>query len=97
MHLQQEEIRRALELVRVYRRSPVAAVMRLVALTVEDSGASVWQVEPYTFAIRLGEGRIEGQLRRLPPVLQYIEQRELAVRLVDVSYRQHVVVTLIAS
>jgi cell division septal protein FtsQ len=94
MHLRYEEAQRALELVRAYTRSPVAAMLRLVSLTVEDSGASVWHVEPYAFAIRLGEGGIEAQLRRLPPVLRYIVQQNLAVRRVDVSYRKRVVVTL---
>jgi cell division septal protein FtsQ len=93
MQLHQREVQRALELVRAYKRAPVAAVMRLVSLAVEDSGASVWEVEPYTFPIRLGEGRVEAQLNRLPLVLQYIEQRDLAVQLVDLSHHQRIVVT----
>lgn len=97
MHLHQEEVQRALELVRIYEKTSVAGMMRLASLTVEDSGVSMWRVEPYPFTIRLGEGGIEAQLNRLPPVLQYIERRGLAVRLVDVSYRQRVVVTLTTS
>ena len=97
MQLQQREVLRALELIRAYKRVPLAERMRLASLTVEESGASLWQVEPYPFRIRVGEGQIEAQLQRLPPVLNYIEQRSLAVRLVDVSYRQRVVVTLITS
>jgi cell division protein FtsQ len=94
MQLRHEEVQRALELVRAYTRSPVATMLRLVSLTVEDSGTSVWQVEPYAFAIRLGEGGVEAQLGRLPPVLRYIVQQDLAVRHVDISYRKRVVVTL---
>jgi cell division protein FtsQ len=97
MHLRQKEVQRALELVRAYKISPVAAMMQLVSFTVEESGVSVWEIEPYAFVIRLGEGGIEAQLGRLPPVLQYVEQRDIAVRLVDVSYRRRVIVTLVAS
>ena len=92
MLLGQPEVQRALELVQAYRTSPVATLLHLVALSVADSGASVWEVEPYAFAVRFGAGQIEPQLRRLPPVLQYIEQNNLAVRVVDASYRQRVIV-----
>ena len=97
MHLRQPEVQRALELVRAYHNAPVASVMRLRSVRVEDSGVSEWEVEPYTFTIRVGEGAVETQLRRLPAVLHYIQERALAVQLVDVSYRQRVVVTLATS
>lgn len=97
MHLRQPEVQRALELVRAYHNAPMASVMRLMALRVEDSGVSEWEVEPYRFTIRVGEGAVETQLERLPVVLQYIQESALAVRLVDVSYRQRVVVTLATS
>ena len=92
MSLRQPEVRRALELVRVYSTSPVATMMHLTSLTVEDSGASVLQVEPQPFAVRLGPEQIERQLGRLPPVLRYLEQKKLGVRLVDVSYRKRAIV-----
>ena len=76
----------------VYKTSAVAATLRVVALTVEDTGTSRWTVEPYPFPIRFGEGRIDMQLKRLFPVLRYITQQGLAVRLVDASYRKRVVV-----
>lgn len=92
MHLNQAKVQRALELMQVYKTSAVAATLRVVALTVEDTGTSRWTVEPYPFPIRFGEGRIDMQLKRLFPVLRYITQQGLAVRLVDASYRKRIVV-----
>lgn len=92
MHLQQAEVQRALELIRAYKASPVAKALRVVSLTVEASGASRWTVKPYSFALHVGEGEIDAQLRRLPPVLRYITRQDLAVQTVDVSYRKRVVV-----
>jgi cell division septal protein FtsQ len=92
MHLRQREVSRALELMRDYRRSAVADTLRVVSLTVQGSGTSSWTVEPDNFTIRVGEGSVTAQLQRLSPVLRYIRQHHLAVRLVDVSYRNRVVV-----
>jgi cell division protein FtsQ len=92
MFLGQAEVQRALELVKAYKASPVADALRVVSLTVEDSGASRWTVAPDAFTLRVGEGNIDTQLLRLPPVLHYIRQQGLAVQTVDVSYRQRVVV-----
>jgi cell division septal protein FtsQ len=97
MHMRQLEVQRALALIRAYHNSPVASMMHLMALRVEDSGVSEWEVEPYRFTIRVGERAVETQLERLPVVLHYIQESALAVRLVDVSYRQRVVVTLATS
>jgi cell division protein FtsQ len=91
MHLRQDEVQRALELVRVYRTSPLAGAVRLVTLTVEDSGASVWELASYPFTVRLGEGNVESQLGRLLPVLQYITQQRLVIRSLDLSYHRRVV------
>jgi hypothetical protein len=77
---------------RDYRRSAVADTLRVVSLTVQGSGTSSWTVEPDNFTIRVGEGSVTAQLQRLSPVLRYIRQHHLAVRLVDVSYRNRVVV-----
>ena len=92
MFLGQAEVQRALELVKAYKASPVAEALRVVSLTVEDSGASRWTVAPDAFTLCVGEGSIDTQLLRLPPVLHYIRQQGLAVQTVDVSYRQRVVV-----
>jgi cell division protein FtsQ len=92
MFLDQVEVQRALELIKAYQASPVAEALRVVSLIVEDSGASRWTVTPDAFTLRVGEGRIDTQLLRLPPVLRYIRQQDLAVRTVDVSFRQRVVV-----
>lgn len=92
MQLHQAEVRRALELVRAYEDSELAGTLRVVSLTVQDSGASRWTVEPYPFTLQVGEGSVGEQLKRLPPVLQYLQHRDLAVRQVDVSYRKRVVV-----
>ena len=92
MHLRQDEVQRALGLVRVYKTSPLASAVRLVTLTVEDSGASVWEMASYPFTIRLGAENVEAQLGRLLPVLQYITQQHLAVRSLDLSYHRRVVI-----
>lgn len=97
MRLKQKDIQRAMTLVQAYRASSVVKMMHLVALRVEPSGASIWQVEPYDFDIRLGAGDIPDQLKRLASVLPYITQHNLAVRRVDVSYRKRVIVKLTAS
>jgi cell division septal protein FtsQ len=92
VHIRQEEVQRALELVQAYKRSPAAEAVRLVALTVEDTGASVWALDSYPFKIRLGEGDIDGQLERLVPVLQYITRQRLAVQRLDLSYQRKIVI-----
>jgi cell division protein FtsQ len=92
MHLRQDEVQRALELVRVYRASVLAGAARLVALRVEDSGVSVWELASYPFTVRLGEGNVEAQLGRLLPVLQYITQQRLVIRGLDLSYNRRVVI-----
>jgi hypothetical protein len=97
MHLQQVEVQRALEIVSAYHASPLAGTMRLVALTVEASGASVWDVAPYGFQIRVGEGEIAPQLERLPLVIRYTTQRGLSVRRLDVSYRRRIIAIPTAS
>lgn len=97
MRLQQEEARRAVALVQAYQASPLVKMMHLVALDVQASGVSIWQIEPYDFDIRLGAEDVQEQLQRLASVLPYITQQSLAVRRVDVSYRQRVVVKLTAS
>ncbi|MCZ6874913.1 MAG: FtsQ-type POTRA domain-containing protein [bacterium] len=97
MRLKQKDIQRAMALVQAYQESSVVKMMHLVALSVEPSGASIWQVEPYDFDIRIGAGDVSGQLKRLVSVLPYIMQQNLAVRRIDVSYRKRVIVKLIAS
>ena len=97
MRLRQEDARRAVALVRAYQASPVVKMMHLVALDVQASGVSIWQVEPYDFDILFGAEDVPGQLQRLASVLPYITQQNLAVRRVDVSYRRRVVVKLTAS
>jgi cell division protein FtsQ len=92
MSLRQAEVQRALDLMQAYQTSPVADALRVVSLTVEDSGASRWTVTPDAFILRVGEGQIASQLQRLPPVLRYIRQHGLPVQTVDISYRQRVVV-----
>ncbi|MEE8304827.1 MAG: FtsQ-type POTRA domain-containing protein [Candidatus Tectomicrobia bacterium] len=97
MRLRQKNLQRAMELVQAYHDSSVMRMLHLSSLTVEDSGVSIWEVEPYDFVIRIGAGEVKAQLERLPSVLRYITQKDLAVRLVDVSYRQRVIVKLRAS
>ena len=92
MRLSQSEVPRALELMRAYEESEVAGALRLVSMTVQDSGSSLWTIAPYRFSLRVGEGRIDEQLKRLPPVLRYLQHRDLSPRTVDVSYRNRVVV-----
>lgn len=88
MHLRLPEVQRALEIVQIYRTLPLASSMRLVALSVELAGASVWEVAPYTFKLRVGEGDIAPQLEQVPQVLRYIAQQGLALKSLDVSYRK---------
>jgi cell division septal protein FtsQ len=97
MHLQQPEVQRALEIVHTYNTLPMAGSMRLVSLTVEFSGASVWEVAPYAFKLRVGEGDIGPQLEQLPLVLRYIAQQGLPVKSLDVSYRKRVIAIRSAS
>ncbi len=92
MRLQQADIQRAIALLRTYHASSVAATMRVASLVVEKSGASRWRFASYPFPIRFGEGRIGTQLERLPPVLRYIRERGLAVRVLDLSYQKRAVV-----
>jgi cell division septal protein FtsQ len=92
IRLDLKEIERAFELMHVYRASPLNDTMRLRALSVSASGASVWKVEPYTFQLRFGEGQIVSQLGRLPHVLTYITNQGLEVRAVDLSYRNRIIV-----
>ena len=93
MRLRQADIQRAIALLRTYHASSVAATMRVASLVVEKSGASRWRFESYLFPVRFGEGRIGAQLERLPPVLRYIRERGLAVRVLDLSYQKRAVVT----
>ena len=92
MRLSQSEVPRALELIRAYEESEVADALRVVSMTVQDSGSSLWTITPYPFTLKVGEGRIDEQLKRLPPVLRYLEHHDLSPRTVDVSYRERVVV-----
>ncbi len=92
MRLRQKSVQRTLDVVQAYALSPVAGILRLVSCTVGDSGASYWRVEPDAFVLRVGEGDVTAQLKRLPPVLRYLRQHDLAVRTVDVSYRKRVVI-----
>jgi cell division protein FtsQ len=92
MRLRQDEVQRALELIRAYKMSPVAETVRLVALTVEDSGASLWELDSYPFKVRFGEGAIDLQLERLLPVLQYVTQQRLIIQRLDLSYQKKVVI-----
>ena len=91
MHLQHPAVQRALEIVRTYSTLPIASTMRLISLTVEHAGASVWEVAPYAFKLRVGEGDIGPQLEQLPLVLRYIAQQGLLLKSLDVSYRKRVV------
>jgi hypothetical protein len=97
MHVRQGEVQRALELVRAYRASPLADTVRLVTLSVEDSGASMWELSSYPFKIRLGEGNVDLQLGRLLPVLQYIAQQRIEVQRLDLSYHKKVVIVPVKS
>jgi cell division protein FtsQ len=97
IHLRHGEVQRALELVRAYKASPLADTVHIVMLTVEDSGASVWELDSYPFKIRLGEGNVDLQLGRLLPVLQYIAQRRIEVQRLDLSYHKRVVIVPVKS
>jgi len=92
MRLHQQEVQRAFELLQVYRASPLAEMLRLVSLTVQLSGVSVWRFEQYPFDVRLGDEGLPVQLGRLPLALRYIAQQGLAVRAVDLSYRKRIVI-----
>ena len=65
MHLRQQEVQRAFELLQTYQASPLAESLRLASLTVQPSGISVWRFEQYPFDIRLGEEGVALQLGRL--------------------------------
>ena len=97
MHLRHGEVQRALELVRAYRASPFAHTIRLVTLSVEESGASVWELDSYPFKIRLGEGNVDLQLGRLLPVLQYIAKQRIEVQRLDLSYHKKIVIVPVKS
>jgi len=92
MWLDLAEIKRAFELLQSYRLSPLNDTMRLRQMSVSNSGASVWQVDPYPFKLRFGEGQIISQLVRLPHVLNYITHQGLNVEAIDLSYRNRIIV-----
>lgn len=92
MRLDLAEIKRAFELLQSYRLSPLNDTMRLRQMSVSNSGASVWQVDPYPFKLRFGEGQIISQLVRLPHVLNYITHQGLNVEAIDLSYRNRIIV-----
>ena len=91
MRLRLPSVQRALEVAQAYAASPVSALLRLASCTVDEAGAAQCRVEPDAFALRIGEGDVVSQLKRLPPVLRYLRQHEVAARTVDVSYRNRVV------
>ena len=92
MRLDLAEIKRAFELLQTYRLSPLNETMRLRRMSVSASGASVWNVEPYSFQLLFGEGQIISQLARLPHVLNYITHQGLDVQAIDLSYRNRIIV-----
>jgi len=92
VRLRQQEVQRAFELLQTYRASPLAETLRLVSLTVQPSGVSVWRFEQYPFDVRLGDEGIPLQLGRLPLALRYIAQQGRAVRAVDLSYRKRIII-----
>ena len=92
MRLDLAEIKRAFELLHTYRLSPLNETMRLRQMSVSASGASVWNVEPYSFQLLFGEGQINSQLVRLPHVLNYITHQGLDVQAIDLSYRNRIIV-----
>ncbi|ETX01508.1 MAG: hypothetical protein ETSY1_07080 [Candidatus Entotheonella factor] len=92
MRLRLRSVQRALDVVQAYGSSPIAGILRLVSCTVDTSGTSHWRVAPDAFVLRVGEGDVISQLKRLPPVLRYLRQHDLAARTVDVSYRKRVVI-----
>jgi len=92
VRLHQPEIQQAFELLQTYRASPLAETLRLVSLTMQPSGISVWRFEQYPFEIRLGEEAIPVQLGRLPLALRYIAQQGLTVRGIDLSYHKRIII-----
>ncbi|GIX48719.1 MAG: hypothetical protein KatS3mg131_2930 [Candidatus Tectimicrobiota bacterium] len=92
MAVQDSQVQRALALLQAYRTSPVAAQLQVVGMRFEPAGTVRWQVAPYAFELRVEPDTVAQQLRRLPLVLEYIHRRQLAVRLVDLSYRKKIVV-----
>jgi cell division protein FtsQ len=92
MRLHQQEVQRALELLRAYQTSPLAEMLRLASLTVQPSGISVWRFEQYPFDVRLGDEGLPIQLGRLPLALRYITQPGLAVRAMDLSFRKRIII-----
>lgn len=92
MRLRLPSVQRALDVTQAYASSPMVGILRLTSGTVDASGASHWRVEPDTFVLRVGEGDVASQLKRLPPVLRYLRQHDLTARTVDVSYRKRVVI-----
>ncbi len=92
MRLRLPSVQRSLDVVQAYASSPIAGILRLVSCTVDETGTSHWRVEPDAFVLRVGEGDVLSQFKRLPPVLRYLRQHDLAARTVDVSYRKRVVI-----
>jgi cell division septal protein FtsQ len=92
MRVRQQEVQRAFDLLQTYRASPLAESLRLASLTMQSSGISVWRFEQYPFDVRLGEEGLPMQFGRLPLALRYIAQQSLAVRAVDLSYRQRMII-----
>lgn len=92
MRLPPQEVQRAFELLQTYQQSPLAEKLRLVSLTVQPSGTSVWRFEHYPFDVRLGDEGLPVQLGRLPLALRYIAQQSLAVRAVDISFRKRIII-----
>ncbi len=92
MRLRLPSVQRSLDVIQAYAASPVAGILRLISCTVDESGTSHWRVEPDAFVLRIDEGDVASQLKRLPPVLRYLRQHDLAARTVDVSYRKRVVI-----
>jgi cell division protein FtsQ len=93
MRLHLPSVQRSLDVIQAYASSPMAGILRLVSCTVDASGISHWRVEPDAFVLRIGKGDVASQLKRLPPVLRYLRQHDLAAWTVDVSYRKRVVIT----
>ena len=91
MRLRLPSVLRALEVAQAYASSPVADLLRLASCAVDDAGVAQCRVEPDAFSLRIGEGDVAPQLKRLPPVLRYLRQHDLTARTVDVSYRKRVV------
>ncbi len=92
MRLQLLSVRRSLDVIQAHAATPMAGILRLKSCTVDESGTSHWRVEPDAFVLRVGEGDVASQLKRLPPVLRYLRRHDLAARTVDVSYRKRVVI-----